>query len=78
MKKDCQEALEEEFAAILCSFDRLETLTKVLKQTLTENYDFEKKDSHNLCSVLLEEIRFTKEKLNRFESYILGTDNACR
>lgn len=50
---------------ILCSLDKIETIAKVLNQTLIEGYDFDTNDSQNLCSVLLREISYTKTKISK-------------
>ena len=52
-------------AEAICSLDKLETITKVLDQTLYEDTNFDIKDSQNLCSVLLREICYTKVKLSK-------------
>lgn len=72
------EQLENELSIILCKFDKLETVAKVLNQTLLENYDYELKDSQNLCSLLIQEISATKLKLNDFESDFSKTKISCR
>ena len=67
MSQDNFENMEEELCAISCDFDKISTITKVLIQTLVENSDFEIRDTQNLCSILLEEVKNTKNKLNNFE-----------
>ncbi len=61
------ENLEEKLSLILCDFEKISTITKVLLQTLVENSDFDIRDTQNLCSILLEEVNNTKVKLNNFE-----------
>lgn len=53
----------EELSEIKCSLDKMETITKVLNQTMLEDDEFNAGDSQNLCSVLLREINYTKSKL---------------
>ena len=68
------ENMEEELCAISCDFDKISTITKVLIQTLVENSDFEIRDTQNLCSILLKEVKNTKNKLNNFEKTF---SNSC-
>jgi len=50
---------------VICSLNKMETIAKVLNQTMLEDYDFNAGDSRNLCSVLLREINYTKSKLSK-------------
>ena len=54
-----------DFSEVLCSLDKMETITKVLNQTILGDCDFNNEDSKNLCSVLLREISYTKSKLTK-------------
>jgi len=58
MSIECQSLSEIE-----CSLDKMETITKVLEQTMSEDGEFSMGDCQNLCSVLLREINYTKSKL---------------
>ena len=78
MKQDIFETLEEELCNILCNFEKISTISKVLNQTLIENSDFEIRDSQNLCSILLEEITNTKLMLNNFENSFSKNKSSCR
>ena len=53
----------DELSEIEHSLNKMETITKVLNQTMTEEDEFSTNDSQNLCSVLLREINYTKSKL---------------
>lgn len=54
---------------ILQSFDKIETIIKVLKQTIFEDKDlFDTKDTENLYSVLLREMSYTKSKITQMEN----------
>lgn len=53
----------EELSEITSSLDKMETIIKVLNQTISEDCEFNKGDSQNLCSVLLREINYTKSKI---------------
>ena len=58
----------DELSKILHSLDKMETITKVLNQTMSEENEFSADDSQNLCSVLLREINYTKSKFQRVET----------
>lgn len=58
---------KDEFSDILCDMDKIETVIKVLNQTLFEDKDFNIQDSQNLCSLLYEKFCKTKSKLTKFE-----------
>ncbi len=49
----------------ISSLNKMETITKVLNQTMLEDCDFDAIDNKNLCSVLLREISYTKSKLSK-------------
>jgi len=57
--------VSDEFTEILCSLDKMETVTKVLNQTMFEDKEFNAEDSQNLCSILLREINYTKSKISK-------------
>lgn len=57
-----------ELAEVLCSLDKMETITKVLNQTMFEDKEFNAEDSQNLCSILLREINYTKSKVSKVEN----------
>jgi hypothetical protein len=57
-----------ELSEIVCSLDKMETVAKVLNQTMVENEDFNVGDSQNLCSVMLREINYTKSKLQKVKT----------
>ena len=54
------------------SLEKMETITKVLDQTVFTDKYFNIEDYQNLCSVLLREINYTKSKISHIEN------NACR
>ena len=58
----------EDLSEAICSLDKMETITKVLHQTVFTDKDFNIEDYQNLCGVLLREISFTKSKIT----------NSCR
>ncbi len=78
MKQDNFEDMEDELNTILCDFEKITTITKVLIQTLIENSDFDIRDTQNLCSILLEEVKNTKTKLNNFEKTFSNYKSSCR
>ncbi len=78
MHQDNFEDMEDELCTILCDFEKITTITKVLIQTLIENSDFEIRDTQNLCSILLEEVKNTKTKLNNFEKTFSNYKSSCR
>ncbi len=57
-----------ELSDIIDSLDKMETVTKVLNQTIFEDKDFNIGDSQNLCSVLLREINYTKSKISKLSN----------
>lgn len=60
--------LSNNLAEALCCLDKIETLTKLLSQTITEKSDFQTKDSLNICSILLFCIKDTKKILTNLEN----------
>ena len=78
MHQDNFEDMEDELCTILCDFEKITTITKVLIQTLIENSDFDIRDTQNLCSILLEEVKNTKTKLNNFEKTFSNYKSSCR
>ena len=78
MVQDNFENMEDEFDIIMCHFEKITTITKVLTQTLIENSEFDIRDTHNLCGILLEEVKNTKEKLNNFEKSFSTFKSSCR
>jgi hypothetical protein len=60
--------ISSNFTEILDSLDKMETITKVLNQTIFEDKEFNAADSQNLCSVLLREINYTKSKISKLEN----------
>ena len=59
---------ESELSEVFESLDKIETITKVLNQTMFEDKEFNATDSQNLCSVLLREIDYTKSKISELEN----------
>ncbi len=72
------ENMEDELCTILCDFEKIATITKVLSRTLIENSDFGLRDTQNLCSILIEEVNNTKVKLNNFEKSLSFYKSSCR
>jgi len=60
--------VSNELSEVLGSLDKMETITKVLNQTIFEDKEFNASDSQNLCSVLLREINYTKSKISKIEN----------
>ncbi len=60
--------VSSELLEVLGSLDKMETITKVLNQTVFEDREFNVADSQNLCSVLLREINYTKSKISKIEN----------
>lgn len=60
--------VSSDLSEVLGSLDKMETITKVLNQTIFEDKEFNAEDSQNLCSVLLREINYTKSKISKLES----------
>ena len=58
----------ENLSEIICSLDKMETITKVLDQTVVSDNDFDIADRKNLCSVLLREIDYTKTKISNIKN----------
>lgn len=56
---------QKDFSEAINSLNKIETVTKVLNKTITEDLNFDILDNQNLCSVLLREISYTKSKLNK-------------
>ncbi|MBO6087075.1 hypothetical protein J6P92_01860 [bacterium] len=54
---------DNKLSEVVQSLDKMETITKVLNQTMLEDDEFNTVDSRNLCSVMLREINYTKSKL---------------
>lgn len=78
MEQNKFEILENDLSVILCQIDKIETVAKVLNQTLLENCDYEIKDSQNLYSLLIQEITSAKNKLNCFENSFSNSKTSCR
>ena len=57
-----------ELSELICSLNKMETITKVLEQTMLEDDEFSASDSQNLCSVLLREINYTKSKIQEIKT----------
>jgi len=60
-----------EFSEVLNSLDKMETITKVLDQTVFGDKEFNITDCQNLCSVLLREIDYARSKISKFENISL-------
>ena len=58
----------EELSDVLGSLDKMETITKVLNQTIFEDKEFNIGDSQNLCSVLIREINYTKSRISQISN----------
>ena len=78
MDQDNLEIFFLNFSTILCDFEKITTISKVLYQTLVENSDFEIRDTQNLCSILLDELKNTKIKLSEFEKNFSQYKSSCR
>ena len=59
----------DELSEVLASLNKMETIVKVLSQTMFEDSEFNAVDSQNLCAVLLREINYTKSKLSVFKTF---------
>ena len=66
-----REDFENNLSEALCNIDKIETLTKLLQQTLTEKSDFEEKDCLNICSILSCCWKNTKNILTNLEKSTL-------
>lgn len=66
-----REDFENNLSEALCNIDKIETLTKLLQQTLTEKSDFEEKDCLNICSILSCCEKNTKNILTNLEKSTL-------
>ena len=53
----------KELTEIVRSLDKIETITKVISQTISDDCEFSSGDSQNLCLALLREINYTKSKI---------------
>ena len=62
--------LTEDISQVVCSLDKMETITKVLSQTSFEDRDFNPVDYQNLCSVLIREIDFAKSKISKIDNIL--------
>ena len=70
-QEECKMHLEtDEYTKVLDSLNKTETVVKVLEQTIFENNEFNAVDSRNLCSVLLREINYAKNKLKDAEFHL--------
>lgn len=58
--------VSDELPEILCSLDKMETVAKVLNQTMFEDKEFNAEDSQNLCAIILREINYTKSKISKY------------
>ena len=61
---------ENNLSEALCCLEKIETLTKLLQQTIVEQTDFSQKDSLNICSVLKFYTNEAKTKLNSIENSV--------
>lgn len=66
-----REDFENNLSEALCNIDKIETLTKLLQQTLTEKSDFEEKDCLNISSILSCCVKNTKNILTNLEKSTL-------
>lgn len=64
----CNKDLSNNLSRALCGLDKIETLTKLLSQTITEKSDFQAKDSLNICSLLIFCVNDTKRILTNLEN----------
>ena len=58
----------KDLSEVICSLEKMETITKVLDQTVVADKDFDVIDCQNLCAVLLREINYSKSKISKFEN----------
>ncbi len=57
-----------DISQVVCSLEKMGTITKVLRQTSFEDRDFNPVDYQNLCSVLTREIDFAKSKISKIDN----------
>ncbi len=73
-----KENIENEISIISCEIDKIDTIIKVLQNTLIENSDYKIKDSQNLCSLLKDKVNILKQRLNKIESSFYNNQTSCR
>lgn len=62
----------DEISDVKVSLDKIETIVKVLNQSMLDVNEFNAKFGLNLCSVLLREIDYTKSKIIKIENSVLS------
>lgn len=59
--------IENKIQDVSCKLSRIDSMAKILYECLHENYNLTDQDSQSFCLVLCEEIKRTKNKLNKIE-----------
>ena len=61
---------KEKASEIYISFEKIQTIISLLGKTLIEDYDYTKKDSLNMCSILEEEVNNTFMKFKDYDNSV--------
>lgn len=64
------EKFEDNLSIISCDIDKITTLSKLLNKILSDNTDFEQKDSLNVCSLLVQELHVLNQRMRELESFV--------
>ena len=64
------EKFEDNLSNISCDIDKITTLSKLLNKILSDNTDFEQKDSLNVSSLLVQELHVLNQRMRELESFV--------
>lgn len=64
------EKFEDNLSIISCDIDKITTLSKLLNKILSDNTDFEQKDSLNVSSLLVQELHVLNQRMRELESFV--------
>lgn len=62
--------IENKILNVNCKLSRIESISKILYECLTDNCNIDVRDTQSLSSLLYDEIRRTKIKLNKIETLL--------
>ncbi|MFR1671377.1 MAG: hypothetical protein ACLSWI_00345 [Candidatus Gastranaerophilaceae bacterium] len=72
------EKFEDNLSIISCDIDKITTLSKLLNKILSDNTDFEQKDSLNVCSLLVQELHVLNQRMRELESFVQEQNFSCK
>lgn len=72
------EKFEDNLSIISCDIDKITTLSKLLNKILSDNTDFEQKDSLNVCSLLVQELHVLNQRMRELENFVQEQNFSCK